>query len=81
MVTKAGDEAGLEVKNARAAFHKMLRKLELEKLVRPDDLRKAEEGMEKVVRKGNDEVKNVVEVGRRNLEEGGGGGGGSVRYN
>lgn len=47
---------------------KVFRKMELEKLVRADELRKAHKGMEEVVKKGQEEVKKVGEGAIKGLE-------------
>lgn len=51
-------------------MHKRLRAMSIAKTVRPDDLRRAEKGMEKVVEKGVREVKAVVDGAKKVLEEG-----------
>lgn len=48
-------------------MQKRLRAMGVAKSVRPDDLRKAGEGMEKVVEKGMGDVKGVVEGAKRVL--------------
>ncbi|MCJ1415549.1 hypothetical protein MMC32_001881 [Xylographa parallela] len=68
--SKAGEAAGHAVRQARGAQQKLLRAMELAKKVRPDDLKKAKDRMEKVVEKGNEEVKKRVEGARRALERG-----------
>ncbi|MCJ1435884.1 hypothetical protein MMC27_005260 [Xylographa pallens] len=67
---KAGEAAGHAVRQARGAQQKLLRAMELAKKVRPDDLKKAKDRMEKVVERGNEEVKKTVEGARRALERG-----------
>ncbi|MCJ1284941.1 hypothetical protein MMC26_004278 [Xylographa opegraphella] len=68
--SKAGEAAGHAVRQARGAQQKVLRSMELARTVRPDDLKKAKERMEKVVERGNEEVKRRVEGARRVLERG-----------
>ena len=68
--TKAGDKAGNAVRDARSKQQKKLRAIELGKSARPDDLKKAKGLMEKVVERGQGEVKRVVEEKRRGLESG-----------
>ncbi|MCJ1387428.1 hypothetical protein MMC18_000271 [Xylographa bjoerkii] len=70
VASKAGETAGHAVRQARGAQQKLLRAMELAKKVRPDDLKKAKDRMEKVVEKGNEEVKKRVEGARRALERG-----------
>lgn len=69
-VTKSWEQAGAAVRAARAVMHKRLRAMSIAKTVRPDDLRRAEKGMEKVVEKGVREVKAVVDGAKKVLEEG-----------
>lgn len=61
--------ANTGVKNARAAMQKRLRGMELKKLVRPDDLKKAHKEMEKIVEKGTGSVKQAVEDARKIMEK------------
>jgi ribosome recycling factor len=44
--------------------------MQLAKTVRPDDLKKAQSMMEKVVEKGMGEVKRVVDAAKKVLESG-----------
>ena len=67
---KAGDKASDSIRNARQAQQKRLRAMALAKSARPDDLKKAGDKMEKVVQKGEGEVKRVVEAARKVLESG-----------
>lgn len=57
------------VRNARGAMQKKLRAMEIKKVVRPDDSKKAHKEMEKVVEKGNGEVKKLVEAARKGMEQ------------
>jgi ribosome recycling factor len=65
---KAGEHATTAVQDARAAHHKMLRKYQVDKSVRPDDLQKATKKMEEAVKRGISEVKRIVDGARRVLE-------------
>lgn len=65
---KAGEKAGLGIKDSRAKQQKKLRGLQLSKAARPDELKKAGTAMEKVVEKGGSEVKRVVEAAKKGLE-------------
>ncbi|KAL1652223.1 hypothetical protein SLS58_000350 [Diplodia intermedia] len=56
------------VQNARASHQKKLRALEIEKKVRPDDAKKAKKLMDETAKKGQDEVKHIVEGARKVLE-------------
>lgn len=66
---RAGEAAAMAVRAARAVQQKRLRGMGLARRVRPDELRRAGERMEKVVERGNAEVKKVVEGARRALEQ------------
>ena len=68
--SKAGEKAGMAVRDARGKQQKKLRALQLGKVARPDDLKKAGGLMEKVVEKGSAEVKRVVDGARKVLESG-----------
>ncbi|QSZ29699.1 hypothetical protein DSL72_004216 [Monilinia vaccinii-corymbosi] len=67
--SKAGEQASVGLRNARGAMQKKLRTMEIKKLVRPDDSKKAHKEMEKVVEKGNGEVKKLVEAARKGMEQ------------
>lgn len=67
---KAGERAGTAVRDARAKQHKKLRAMQLDKSVRPDDLKKAGTQMEKLVEKGTADVKRVVDSAKKVLESG-----------
>jgi ribosome recycling factor len=67
---KAGEKAGMVIKDARAKQQKKLRAMQLGKTARPDELKKAGAAMEKVVEKGGSEVKRVVDAARKVLESG-----------
>lgn len=66
--SKAGDKASTTIKDARAKQQKKLRTMQLSKSARPDELKKAQTAMEKVVEKGSGEVKKVVDAARKVLE-------------
>jgi len=66
---KAGDKAGDGVRAARGAQQKRLRKFELDRAARPDDLRKAGKMMEGVVEKAMTEVKRIVEGAKKVLDQ------------
>jgi ribosome recycling factor len=65
---KAGEKATTGIRDARASMQKRLRAMELKKVARPDDLKKAHKDMEKVVEKGNADVKKVVEAAKKAME-------------
>lgn len=50
-------------------MQKTLRAMELKKAVRPDDLKKAQKEMEKIVEKGVADIKKVVDAARKNMEQ------------
>ncbi|KAI9850241.1 MAG: hypothetical protein M1838_005967 [Thelocarpon superellum] len=66
-VSRAGDAAQTAVRNARQTQQKRLRRLELERKVRPDDLRRAGKDMEKLVEGGTAELRRVVDAVKRAL--------------
>lgn len=68
--TKAGEKAGTSMRDARGKQQKKLRAMQLGKSSRPDDLKKAGAGMEKVVEKCSVEVKRIVDVAKKVLESG-----------
>lgn len=65
---KAGTVGADAVRNARAAQQKKFRKMELGKVVRPDDLKKASAKMEEVVRKKGEEIKKIVDAAKKALD-------------
>lgn len=66
---KCLDKASLEVRNARGDAQKRFRKMELNKLVIQDELRKAHKSMEDVAKKGQDEVKRVFDAAVKTLQQ------------
>ena len=68
--TKAGEKASMRIKDARAGQQKKIRNMQVNKTARPDDLKKAAEKMEKIVEKGQGEVKKIVDSARKVLEGG-----------
>ena len=67
--TKKQEENALfKVREARGKHQKKLRAMGIAKSVRPDDLQKAQKMMEDVVKRGNEDIKKVVEDARRVLE-------------
>ena len=67
--SKAGEAASVGVRNARAVMQKRFRAMELKKVVRPDDLKKAHKEMEKVVEKGISDIKKTVDAARKTMEQ------------
>ncbi|KAK5940697.1 ribosome-recycling factor [Knufia obscura] len=66
---KCFDKASLEVRNARGDAQKRFRRMELNKLVIQDELKKAHKGMEDVAKKGQDEVKKVFDNALKTLQQ------------
>jgi ribosome recycling factor len=64
-----GETARTSVQSARAVCQKRLRGMEVKKSVRPDDLKKAAKKMEGVVEKGVADVKKMVEVTKKGMEQ------------
>jgi ribosome recycling factor len=50
-------------------MHKQLRAMELRRVVRPDDVKKAHTEMEKLVEKANADVKRTVDAARKTMEQ------------
>lgn len=67
--TKKEEEIALgKIREARGKHQKKLRAMGISKSVRPDDLQKAQKEMEDVVKRGNEDVKKVVEDAKRVLD-------------
>ena len=58
----------LDIRNARGDAQKSFRKMELDRLVVRDELRKAHKGMEEVVKKGEAEAKKLHDNAVKALE-------------
>jgi ribosome recycling factor len=67
--SKTGETAKAAVQTARSVQQKRLRGMELKKAVRPDDLKKAQKEMEKIVEKGTADVKKTVDAARKTMEQ------------
>lgn len=67
--SKAGETATVGIRNVRGTMQKRLRAMELKKVVRPDDLKKAHKEMEKIVEKGVADVKKTVDAARKAMEQ------------
>ncbi|KAF2994157.1 hypothetical protein E8E13_000436 [Curvularia kusanoi] len=65
---RAGDKADAGIQRARQEHNKLVRKYELNKEVRPDDVQKSKKRMEEVVKKGHEEVKRIADGAKRVLE-------------
>ncbi|POS83871.1 hypothetical protein EPUL_003443, partial [Erysiphe pulchra] len=66
---KVGETAITGVRSTRAITQKKLRNIELKKLARPDDLKKAHKEMEKIVEKGINDIKKTIDVARKAIEQ------------
>lgn len=62
------EKANMEIRNARGDAQKRFRRMDIEKLVVVDELRKAHKGMEEVVKKGMEEAKRVFDGAVKGLE-------------
>jgi ribosome recycling factor len=67
--SKSGENANVGVRNARGAMQKRLRGMEVKKVVREDDIKKARKEMEKIVEKGVADVKKAVDAARKTMEQ------------
>jgi len=67
-VKKASNQALDQVKRARHDKHDTLRDMLKDKSLRKDDYQKAHDEMEKVVKKGNEEVKRIADGAKRVFE-------------
>ncbi|KAL2005007.1 hypothetical protein VTN00DRAFT_2857 [Thermoascus crustaceus] len=65
----AMEKAANTVRNARGVVHKRLQEIQKKKIARPDDVRKAHDQMEKIVEKGQKEVKDTFEAAKKALEQ------------
>ncbi|KAJ4336037.1 ribosome-recycling factor [Ascochyta clinopodiicola] len=65
---KAAEKAEAMLQRARQEHNKLVRKYEVNKEVRPDDVQKSRKRMEEVVKKGHDEVKRITDGAKRVLE-------------
>jgi ribosome recycling factor len=66
--SKAADKAYSEIREARGAHHKKLRAMQVARTVRPDDIQKAQNQMEGVVKRGNEEVKRILDGAKQALK-------------
>jgi ribosome recycling factor len=65
---KAADRADKLVQAARQDHNKLLRRYEVNKEVRPDDVQKAKKRMEDVIKKGHTEIKRITDGAKRVLD-------------
>ena len=64
MVRKSADRASIAVRDARGAQHKKIKSMK----GRADDIKKAHDIMEQVARKGQDDVKSLMQGAQKALE-------------
>ncbi|KAE8147571.1 Hsp70 protein-domain-containing protein [Aspergillus avenaceus] len=64
----AMEKAGSAVRDSRGSVHKRLQDMQRKKVSRPDDIRKAQDQMEKLTEKGQREVKDLFEAARKAME-------------
>ena len=64
----AMNKAADAVRHARGVLNKKLKAMGVKKLIRPDDLHKAIDQMERIVERGQRDVKDVFERARKELE-------------
>ncbi|KAF7593884.1 hypothetical protein BBP40_010695 [Aspergillus hancockii] len=68
-VAKAAmEKATAAVRDSRGSLHKRLQDMQKKKVARPDDVRKAQEQMEKLTEKGQREVKDLFEAAKKAME-------------
>jgi ribosome recycling factor len=65
----AMEHASNAVRNSRATLHKKLQDMQKKKEARPDDIRKLHDQMEKVVEKGQKEIKDLFETAKKAFEQ------------
>lgn len=64
----AMEKAAGAVRESRSVSHKRLQDMQKKKLARPDDVRKAQDHMERLTEKGQKEVKELFDAAKRALE-------------
>ena len=64
----AVDKAASAVRDSRGSVHKRLQDMQKKKVARPDDVRKAQDQMEKLTEKGQKELKDLFETSKKALE-------------
>ena len=58
------------MRNARGAFNKKLKAMGVRKLIRPDDLHREIEQMDKIVERGQRDARDIFEGARKALDKG-----------
>ncbi|GIC92582.1 ribosome-recycling factor [Aspergillus udagawae] len=64
----AMEKAAGAVRESRSLSHKRLQDMQKKKLARPDDVRKAQDHMERLAEKGQKEVKELFDAAKKTLE-------------
>lgn len=64
----AMDKAAGAIRESRSVAHKRLQDMQKKKIARPDDVRKAQDQMEKLTERGQKEVKELFDTTRKALE-------------
>ncbi|KAB8230137.1 ribosome-recycling factor [Aspergillus alliaceus] len=64
----AMEKATAAVRDARGSVHKRLQDMQKKKIARPDDVRKAQEQMEKLTEKGQREVRDLFDTAKKAME-------------
>ncbi|KAI1004232.1 hypothetical protein K3495_g3978 [Podosphaera aphanis] len=67
-VGKAGEAASMGIRAARGVMQKKLRNMELKKLARPDDLKKAHKELDKIAEKAIADIKKATDAARKSME-------------
>ncbi|RAL01499.1 ribosome-recycling factor [Aspergillus ibericus CBS 121593] len=69
IIAKAAmDKAAGAIRDSRGAVHKRLQDLQKKKIARPDDVRKAQEQMEKLTEKGQKDARELFEATKKTME-------------
>ncbi|KAI9934392.1 hypothetical protein ASPWEDRAFT_116622 [Aspergillus wentii DTO 134E9] len=64
----AMEKAASSIRDSRGAVHKRLQDMQKKKIARPDDVRKAQDQMEKLTEKGQKELKDLFDAAKKALE-------------
>ena len=62
------EKAASAVRDSRGTVNKRLQDMQKKKIARPDDVRKAQDQMEKITEKAQKEVKDLFETAKKALE-------------
>lgn len=66
---QAMEKAASSIRDSRGGVHKRLQDAQKKKIARPDDVKKTHEKMEKVVEKGQKDIKELFEAAKKALEQ------------